>query len=172
MQPLEDSKELVGVLHVETDAIVAYVEDGHIFAFRGSYLDSRPIATACELDGVRKKVGEDLAEQDRVAVHRGHVEDLARNLTIADVPFHPAEGLTRDLGRTDQLRLQRLTAEAREGEKTVDQPAHVLAVVRDQLEIAPGFVVQPLSVVLLHDAGESIDGAKGSAQVMRDAVRE
>ena len=56
VQPLEHSKELVGLLHVESNAIVPHKDDDCTFLHLGANLDFRRRAIAAEFDGVGEQV--------------------------------------------------------------------------------------------------------------------
>ena len=71
VQPLEDAEQLVGILHVETNAVVP-----HKICFRrpidalAAHVDGRMLAAAREFQRVAQEIHVDLLEQHRIGVAR------------------------------------------------------------------------------------------------------
>src|SRR2546421_5170451 len=63
VQPLEHPKELVGVAHVEADAVVAHKIHGLPALRAPAHGDTRHVAVGGKLEGVGQQVDEDLLEQ-------------------------------------------------------------------------------------------------------------
>ena len=51
------------VLHVEADAVVSNIVHILVFLYISSYFNDRNIAGLCELDGIRKKVDQNLFDK-------------------------------------------------------------------------------------------------------------
>ena len=67
MEALEHAKELVGVLHVESCAIVAYGVNDLLRTLLAADTDDRTVALAGELGGVGNKVSPNLTHQRGIA---------------------------------------------------------------------------------------------------------
>src|SRR5690348_7558906 len=71
VQPLEHSKELVGILHVETGPVVPHKIDASIrrvCSATTADLNSSDFALAGELEGIGEQVDIDLAQQRRIGL--------------------------------------------------------------------------------------------------------
>ena len=63
VKALEDAEQFVGVLHVETDAVVANVINGFRSLFLESNFYARLFLMPREFEGVRQQIQKDLAQQ-------------------------------------------------------------------------------------------------------------
>ena len=116
MQALEDAKQLVGVLHVEADAVIADEIDGFAVLPLAADFDAGRIALAGVLQRIAEQVEPGLFEQVAVCQARGQ---------FADVHFDPAaftlrlqfyEALLDNSSRSDSLQaggIARLVREKR-----------------------------------------------------------
>ena len=68
VQPLEDSKELVRVFHIETHAIIANEDDGFAILKPLADADNRKLAQSSELHCVGEQVGKNCFHQNAIAV--------------------------------------------------------------------------------------------------------
>src|SRR5215470_15269235 len=86
MQTLEDAKQLVSMLHVETRAIVP---DKYfyliILLLTVAYLDFGPGSLSRELNGIGKQVHKDQPQHGAVSVTDGKRSDLPNNVSSARV---------------------------------------------------------------------------------------
>ena len=80
VQSLEDTKQLVCVLHIKASAVVTYIIDGFTFALRVSHLDDGPLFFGRKLERVGKQVDPYLTEQRRVSCDRREISNTKFNL--------------------------------------------------------------------------------------------
>src|SRR6185436_7715661 len=68
--------------------------------------------------------------------------------------------------------LDGLASQPRERQKVVDQLAHFLAVVANDLQQSAALVVEPVPIVFLEDSGEAVYGSQRRTQVVGHRVAE
>ena len=172
MQALENPKELVGVLLVETSAVVANEIRGYAAAFALAHFDHGVLAAAREFDGVREEIREDDFDQAGVAVRV--YERLDQPFDLALVRFgmefgdHLADHIHRDGFFPSRLRGGRCG----EIDQIVHQSPHVVRGSQHSIEVANPFGRELGGVLLLEDAGEAVDVAEGSAKVVGNGIAE
>src|SRR5262245_14345641 len=76
VQALEDSKQCVGIAHVEGDPVVANAEDGFLIIRGGADLDFVVRARAGVRQGVGDEVNDDLAKHDGITLDVVEFTDL------------------------------------------------------------------------------------------------
>src|SRR2546422_4507692 len=172
MEPLEDSKEFPHVLHVEPDSVVFY--DIHRLATvrLGAYFDARLFSRARELQGVGEEVGKDLLQERWVRLAHREIINRDVNRPALTVALQVRDDLLHQVGRMHWLPVHGLTAEACEGEKIVDQMAHLLGVFTDQAQVALRFVRKQWREIFDHQSREAVHGPQRGAEIMRDRVAE
>src|SRR3954468_7043822 len=76
MQPLEDTEEFVGKLHIETNPVITNKDGCSLVRLLSSHFNTRRLASAGKLNGVPEEVRENLPNEGRIALHRGQSPDL------------------------------------------------------------------------------------------------
>src|ERR1700733_14140995 len=173
MQTLENAKQLVHMLHVESGAIIPDEDfDLILFFLPAAYLDFCPLSRPRELNGIGKQVHKNYPEHSAVSATDRKRADLPRN--VASVRIFPK--LRNDSG--DQL-LQvdgyfdgLGTPDSREAQQVIDQISHPLGRFQYSLQVVVGFLVQCWSRAPLQQLGIADDMAKRRAQVMRHGIGE
>src|SRR5262245_664707 len=69
VQALKDTKQLVHITHVEAGSVVANEEHRLLVVPRGAYFNPGPGTIPGVFEGVGKKVDDDLAKHERIALH-------------------------------------------------------------------------------------------------------
>ena len=109
-----------------------------------------------------------MLEQGRIGLAGGEV---------ADGNFHPpplllgaqlVHALAHEIGWPDQLLVERLAAQAGEGEQVVNKEPHALGVSAHGVEVVLGLRGEGRRVLFEQNARETVDRPQWSAQVMRD----
>ena len=134
VQPVEHAEELVHVLHVKADAVVADAVDRLASLDLSLDADLGPLPDRGELHGVRQEVHPDPQQQGGVPGGLGkdaHREGDPRR--GAGVRHDPGKGLLRHGGHVDRRERQVGAPGLREGEEVVDQLPHPL---RDPADLA------------------------------------
>src|SRR5262245_55835108 len=133
MEPLEDVKELVCMLHPETNAIVP--NDVNVLGdVRLAFdIDSAKIVVARVLDGIAEQVDENLTKQGWVPVRvrestNGEM-DLSAWRCSDKVPDH----VLRQGCHVDFAGFQCLASDSGELEKIVDQKSHLSSTLRNHV---------------------------------------
>src|SRR5256885_5775693 len=76
MEALKHAEELVGITHVETDAVVAHVVDAVRALPQCAHFDAGRIAAGAEFEGIRQQVDQHLLEERAVAEAIRQIPDL------------------------------------------------------------------------------------------------
>ena len=71
VRPLEDSKKLIGVLHIKTHSVIPNKEHLPAPVQPASYLDHGRFSGHCVFDRIREQVEEYLLDQSRIAIDKG-----------------------------------------------------------------------------------------------------
>ena len=158
VQPLKHAEQLVGVLHIEADAVVAYrIDDLRVCPLRLDSDVGRFDATGV-LDGVIDEIQPDQVQQRAIAIDRRQCAGL-------DVRRHPraarkriADDLPDHCVHVDGFELQRLTTDAGKFQQIVDELRHAVAGVADGPQITHALPIETRRVVLLQQARVTIDG--------------
>src|SRR6266542_465418 len=153
VHPLEHPEQLVGVAHVEPDAVV--LDEVHAMALQlpRPDLDHRGGTGSGELQRVGQEVHVDLLEERGIRLARGELVDANVHFPSLELGPELGQGAPRHFRRVDQPPDQRLPAQAGEGQEVVDEPAHLLGALPNDLEVLAGRLRHGGAVVLQHDAG-------------------
>src|SRR6266511_3010212 len=165
VHPLKHPEQLVGVAHVEADAVV--LDEIHPMALQlpGPDLDHSGGTGSCEFERVGQKVHVDLLEEGGIRLAWRERVDANVHLPAFELGPELRQGAARNLRGVDLPLHQGLPAQAGEGQKVVDEPSHLLRALPDDLEIVAGSLRHGGAVVLQHDAGEPVDGPEGGPEV-------
>src|SRR6266542_550779 len=172
VHPLEHPEQLVRVAHVESDAVVFDEIHPVPLQLPGPDLDHGGRTGSGELERVGQKVHVDLLEEGGIRLARRELVDANVHPPPFELGVELPQGAARHVRRVDLPLDQRLPAQAGEGQKVVDQPAHLLRALPNDLEVVAGGLRHGGAVVLQHNAGEPIDGPEWGAEVVGDAVGE
>ena len=172
MEALEDLEQFVGEFHVETGAIVANEVNGFVRRGLRSDLDQRFVALAGVLDGVGDEIDPDLPEERGIAVAIGQRADA----DVQGGPFGSRGQIVEDgldeLGNVNVPAIQRLAAEAGEGEEVIDKLAHALASEANALEVTAALGIELGAEVVEDHLGQPVNGAQGGAEIVGNGVAE
>src|SRR5882724_6472703 len=124
MQPLEDPKQLAGVLHVEPGAVVAHEHDQLACLFDAAHFDRGRSATACEFERIGEQVHEHLPEQQWIALTLRELVDSELERALAFSRSQVGDNALNDLVKRDGPFREGLTTEAAEREQTLYQAIH------------------------------------------------
>src|SRR6478735_1375591 len=102
MQAREHSEDLLGLLGSDPNAVVAHAEAPALGNLRGPDADAW-LPVVDELDAVRDKVLEQLAQRRRVAVDRGQIVDLDLGPRVIDRSLQSCERLADHGVHVDEL---------------------------------------------------------------------
>src|SRR5258708_15758746 len=124
MQALEDLEKLGGIVHNEAGAIVAYKHRDLVRTVVAVYLDFGRSSFACVLQGIGKKVNQDLSQQCWIARYNRQISDAPgegatlcfRFQYLSNVFDHPPE--------IDRRSLQVRPSQASEVPQLIHQPPH------------------------------------------------
>ncbi|EEF23686.1 conserved hypothetical protein, partial [Ricinus communis] len=172
VQALEHAKQLVGVFHVEADAIVGHVEHGLARQLLAADADHRRIALAGELDRVRQQIIQGQLEERRIGGDLRQRRDDPVDAVRRQVRRQLVDDAAHQVVHAHADRPQRRPSHLREAQQVVDQlarqPRRVLDVGQEALA--------PLRVVAAgrfhQQVGEADDVAQRRAQVVRHRIRE
>src|SRR5690606_26790537 len=85
-------------------------------------------------------------------------------------PFQFGQNVFREDGKVDPVTPQLATSAAGKLEQTVDQLAHAAAAENDLIQVAAGFSLEVLAVILRQGLAEPAHGAKRRAQIVGDGI--
>src|SRR5215510_4273655 len=120
VQSLKYAKELVGVFHIEADAVVANENGGLAIGLETTHFDHRLGARARVFDGVGKEVGEDLFEKASVALHCRQGLEAPLDAAAFCFTLEVGEHLSDESRKRSGLAVQFLPAKAGEIQKILD----------------------------------------------------
>src|SRR2546427_12833272 len=126
VQPLKNAEKLVGITHVEPDAVVLDEKDRfHRAGVRsGAVYDSCWFPPPRVLQGVADEVDEHLLEQDRLGQALGKLSDRQLHRTTLQVRRQLLEGSLHGVGGRYGVRLEPLVTDLRQSQQVVDQARH------------------------------------------------
>jgi hypothetical protein len=170
VQALERLEELVGVLHVETRAIVA--DANPIFAATpfDIHANVRARIAASIFPGILQQVAHDRRKRSGIA---------PRAQARFDVPRHRAAGLLSLQFRPDRVdyrrevdvvTLQLAARAAGQLQQAIDEQTHVAACHHDLVKVSARFAVQTLPVVLQQRPAKAAHGSKRCSEVVADCI--
>ena len=171
VESLEDTEEFVGIAHVKARAVVPHEIDLlSCLAGLHSDLDLGSLALAGELHRIPDQIDPDLPDhrlraegrRDGLQVELNHVPRLHCRQLLEDLPGHRFH--------IDPPRFDLLSSQSREGQEIVDEPSHPLRLAADHADQASSLDVELGGIVLLDDAGKTIDGPQRCPQIVRDRV--
>jgi len=121
MQPLKDAEKFLGVLHVESDAIVANKNDGFVFlAWNGADFDFSLGPGASEFQRIGQEIHQDLAQHGRVAKPLSQSVDFPGDIPVFNFIGHIVKRGLDDLVQIEGYFLHFGTGRSREIEQVVD----------------------------------------------------
>src|ERR1700733_4414250 len=124
MQSLEDTEKLVGILHVESNTVVAHVVDDPVALTQRADIYSSRTAASGEFEGVRQEIGQYLLEKRSVSVAIGQLLDMHTHLRLALTLLQTRDDAQNDLAQRHAQTVQRFAAESREVQQIVDELVH------------------------------------------------
>ncbi len=114
MEALEHAKELVGIFHVETHAVITNKDCRPAVLNRQADFDSCPLLGLCELDGVGQKIEKDLLDQAGIAFDRGQHGDVPIHLPVRKFRTEIRLDVRHQGVEVGSLESERLAANARQ----------------------------------------------------------
>ena len=172
MQPLEYAEQFVRILHVKAHAVVAHKINGAAVLVGTADLHDRRCPVAGIFNRIGKQIDPDLFHQHGIARAGRQFAEAEIHLAALPLRFQFLPGFLHHAGAIHRLTFERQSAEPREREQIVNQPAHLLAAVADALQITPAFLGQLRAIILEHDAGKPVHGPQRRAQIVRDRIAE
>ena len=125
-----------------------------------------------ELDGVRDEIDQGEPQHRAIAVQAGQCADLPGDVALRCLAPNLVDGLSRQLVQADE-RVPRFGAsDPGEGEKIVDQIAHLLGRFKEHRHVAAALLVEDRGRVLLQELGIARHVAKRRPQVVRGGISE
>lgn len=174
VEALKDAEEFGGVFHVESDAVIAHVEDvfGGVYALgNGADFDARVGGGRGVFGGVLDEIGPDLPEHGGVGADGGQRFDVPLDGFFA-IEADVADDAGDELVVVEGGDIHLGPTHAGKREQIVDEAAHAASGVGDDGKVAGGFFVEGSAGVFGEQGGEAVDVAEGCAEVVRDGVGE
>src|SRR6266576_4643343 len=156
MQPLENAEQLIRVLHIEANAVIAHEHGGIAIHFKVADLNHRTRPRPRVFDGIGKKVGENLFHQAGVAKDGWEGMNPPVNRASFGFAFEINQDIIDQRSKLGGLPFQFLAPHSGKVQQIVDQPAHVSAAIANIIEVTFGFSRQLSSEILEYDFGEGI----------------
>ena len=173
VQPLEDSEQLVGILHVKPHSVVTHENDEFVrVSVLATDFDLSRVSRASVLDGICQQVDKNLTEHGYVPSCPWQAAAFPDDVTSLGVSLQGLECLLHQGFQIHIVVLHRGPAHTREAQQIVDEPAHFFGRVENLAEIVPAFFVQFLARSFPHQPGKGGDMADRSAQVVGDRIAE
>src|ERR1700722_12117208 len=172
MQPLKDSEQLILILHVEADAIVANEDDALAILQEMTDPDDRVLPRSCELKSVGNKVLKYLLDEDGVALDRRQVSDLPRDRSSHGVVLQQGNDLVNDRIQRYGLKFKVVPANPRQVQQFVNKQPHALNSLFDPLHMMAGRRRHSGTKILGQHAGKAANMAQRGAPAMRRRVGE
>ncbi len=158
------------MLRLDANAIILHPEADVILAGFGPNADARSFPRRGKLHRVIDQIGDRLGEE-RFVADDGQQWRLDGNFRRAifdlEVLLHD---INHQLVQAHRMQLHRGARNLAVDEHVAGETIHAGARTDDALEVVPAFVVELLSIVFQHGGGVALHGAKGRAQIVRDAV--
>ena len=116
VQTLEDTKQLIRILHIEANAIVLHKIDRFPRTLLTSDMDIRRIFFARKLQGIRDEIQICLLYQSRIDLMGRQLVDLNRHIRILIFHIQFFQDFLDQTTQVDILHIQRLASQPRQCE--------------------------------------------------------
>ena len=172
VQPLEYTKKLVGVLHVESSAIVADIK----FQLGGKIFAPHPNFSVLAFTGIFDRIGQQIPEhlhnQAAITLDFRQGRYVKRHLAARKFALKTRDHLTDDRIQVGHLELQSVLAEAGKTQQIVDEPLQSDHVFLNPIHVAKTGGSELPRVFFMQDFREGGNVAQWSADIMGNRIAE
>src|SRR2546422_1180161 len=170
VQPLKHAEELVRVLHIETNSVVAHVKDDFVLGVCGPDFDPPLGPSLGEFHSVGNEVYQCQTQHGGIALNGGEVANDPRRLALFRGLLEFSDDLLNEAAEVDHAGHHPYTSHFRKCQKIVDEMSHLPRRGFDDRDEPLALIVETVRGVALQQRNKAGDMTQRSAEVVRDGV--